>query len=106
MPHVTDSLPAEMTESRSGVFVSIHKNGRLRGCIGTISATTGSIAEEIIQNAVSACSRDPRFSPVRTEELSDLKISVDVLTRAEPVSSVDELDAARYGADKYCVTNQ
>lgn len=97
LPHVTDSLPAEMTESRSGVFVSIHKNGRLRGCIGTISATTGSIAEEIIQNAVSACSRDPRFSPVRTEELSDLKISVDVLTRAEPVSSVDELDAARYG---------
>ena len=82
---------------RAGVFVTIHKKGSLRGCIGTISAVRDSVAEEIVSNAISACSRDPRFSPVRPEELADLTVGVDVLSEAEPVSSPAELDAARYG---------
>ena len=94
---VPEGLPDEMTARRAGTFVSLHKNGQLRGCIGTIAATTGSIAEEIIQNAISACSRDPRFSPVRAHELGSLEISVDVLGEPEPIESAEELDVKRYG---------
>ncbi|MBR3297300.1 MAG: AmmeMemoRadiSam system protein A [Firmicutes bacterium] len=94
---VPEGLPEEMLYQRAGTFVSIHKNGQLRGCIGTIAATQGSIAEEIIQNAVSASSRDPRFSPIKPGELSSLEISVDVLGDAEDIDSPDQLDVKRYG---------
>lgn len=92
-----DNLPGEMTGKRAGVFVSLKKYGQLRGCIGTISPVTGSIAEEILRNAVSAGVEDPRFPPVREDELTDLVYSVDVLAEPEPVSSLDELDVKRYG---------
>ena len=94
---VPDGLPEEMLARRAGTFVSIHKNGKLRGCIGTIAATRENIAEEIIANGVSACSRDPRFSPVTEDELGSLEITVDVLAELEPVDSPDELDVKRYG---------
>ena len=94
---VPDWAPAEMTERRAGVFVSIHKDGRLRGCIGTILPVYGSVAEEIIHNAVNASTRDPRFDPVRPDELDKLEINVDVLTSPERIESKDELDVKRYG---------
>ena len=94
---VPEDLPGELMDRRAGAFVSIHENGRLRGCIGTISAAEDSLAEEIIRNAVSACSRDPRFSPITPDELKYLEISVDVLGEAEPVDSPDRLDVKRYG---------
>ena len=92
-----DGVPHELSTRRAGVFVSLHEHGELRGCIGTISATTVSIAEEILQNGISACSRDPRFPPVRPDELDYLEYSVDVLGDAEPIASPDELDPKRYG---------
>lgn len=88
---------SELLHRRAGVFVSIHKNGQLRGCIGTISATCSCIAQEIAQNAVSASTRDPRFPAIRPSELDQLEISVDVLGDAERISSPDELDVRRYG---------
>lgn len=94
---VPDYLPAEMTNQKKGVFVTIKKHGQLRGCIGTISPVTNSIAEEIIQNAVSSGTRDPRFNPVKEFELKDLVYSVDVLEEPEPITSIDELDVKRYG---------
>ena len=90
-------LPAEMLSAKAGVFVSLHKDGRLRGCIGTIEPSRCCVAEEIIENAISASSRDPRFSPVREDELDSLEISVDVLAPPEKISSKDELDVKRYG---------
>jgi AmmeMemoRadiSam system protein A len=81
----------------AGAFVSIHRHGELRGCIGTIQPTCDSVAEEVIQNAVSAATRDPRFPPIRRDELADLEINVDVLGEPEPISSPDELDPKRYG---------
>ncbi|NLJ97552.1 MAG: AmmeMemoRadiSam system protein A [Clostridiales bacterium] len=92
-----DNLPKEMTERRAGVFVSLKKYGQLRGCIGTISPVRESIAHEILRNGVSAAMEDPRFPPVREEELVDLVYSVDVLSEAEPITSMDELDVNRYG---------
>lgn len=94
---VPSGLPSELTEARAGVFVSLHAHGDLRGCIGTIEATTGSVAEEIIRNGVAAASEDPRFSPVREDELAALSYSVDVLFSPEPIESEGELDVARYG---------
>ena len=94
---VPADLPAEMLDARAGVFVSLHREGRLRGCIGTIEPARRCIAEEIIENAISASSRDPRFSPVREDELDALEISVDVLAPPEKIKSADELDVKRYG---------
>ena len=94
---VPEGLPPEMTERKAGVFVSIHKDGRLRGCIGTSLPVYGSVADEIIHNAVSASTRDPRFDPIRPEELERLEINVDVLTAPERIESKDELDVKRYG---------
>ncbi len=90
-------LPADMTENRAGTFVSLHKNGNLRGCIGTFMPTTNSIAQEILQNAISACSRDPRFSPVEVSELDDIEISVDILAEPERIFDIKDLDAKKYG---------
>jgi AmmeMemoRadiSam system protein A/AmmeMemoRadiSam system protein B len=90
-------LPQEMTTRKAGVFVSLKKHGSLRGCIGTISPVTDSIAEEILRNAVSSGLEDPRFPPVAQEELPELIISVDVLGEPEPISSTAELDVVRYG---------
>lgn len=91
-------LPPGNWPDRAGVFVSLHKkDGSLRGCIGTISPTQRTLAEEIVRNAVSAATQDPRFYPVEPDELDDLEISVDVLGKPEPVSDVSELDPKRYG---------
>jgi len=92
-----EELTPEMKE-RAGVFVSIHKLGQLRGCIGTFEPTQKNVAGEIITNAISSATRDPRFSPIAPGELDDLDYSVDVLTKPEPVASKDQLDPKKYGA--------
>lgn len=89
--------PEELLHQKAGAFVSIHENGELRGCIGTISAVRKNLAEEIIQNAISACSRDPRFSAIQKEELPFLEISVDVLGKAEPLINLKHQDVKKYG---------
>ncbi len=92
-----DDIPDEMRKRKAGVFVSIHKEGRLRGCIGTISSVYSCIGQEIIENAVAASTRDPRFNPIKSDELPSLEINVDVLSDAEDITSRDELDVKRYG---------
>jgi len=84
-------------KEKAGVFVSIHKLGELRGCIGTIEPQRPNVAEEIIMNAISSATRDPRFLPITPEELKDLDYSVDVLTKPQPVKSKDQLDPKKYG---------
>jgi AmmeMemoRadiSam system protein A len=93
---VPSPIPEGM-DRPSGVFVSLHKNGQLRGCIGTIEPTQPNIASEIIHNAVSAALRDPRFLPVQLGELLNLEISVDVLSKPETISSTEELNPQKYG---------
>ena len=91
-----EKLTGDM-KGKAGVFVSIHKHHDLRGCIGTFESVESNIAEEIISNAISSATRDPRFHPVRPDELDELDFSVDVLTTPEPVDSVEQLDPRRYG---------
>ena len=92
----------EMLSTAAGAFVSLHKEDQLRGCIGTISACCSCIAEEIIQNAVSACSRDYRFHKVAVSELPLLEYSVDILGEAEDIAGPDQLDVKRYGVIVSC----
>jgi len=92
--------PEELTpemKQRAGVFVSIHKLGGLRGCIGTFEPIKQNVAEETIANAISSATRDPRFSAIAPDELENLSYSVDVLTAPEPVESQDQLDPRKYG---------
>ncbi len=90
-------LPRELTEVRAGAFVSLKMDGKLRGCIGTILPTQSNLAAEILHNAISAGTRDPRFSPVTAAELPRLVYDVDVLTPPEPIDSPAQLDVQRYG---------
>ncbi len=94
---IPDDTPDELLSTRAGAFVTLYKNGQLRGCIGTISPVRPSLAEEIIRNAISASTEDPRFPSVKPDELSELDISVDVLGEAEEIDSIDDLDPERYG---------
>jgi AmmeMemoRadiSam system protein A len=97
--------PQDMTpdmKEKAGTFVSIHKNGALRGCIGTFEPQEENVAREIIDNAMGSATRDPRFDPIEPEELGELDYSVDVLTRPEKVEDVSELDSKKYGVIVEC----
>ena len=95
-------MPPEMFEKKAGAFVSIHKHGELRGCIGTIAPTTDCIAKEIVSNAISASTRDPRFDPITEDELKWLEINVDILGEAEDIEDKSQLDVKRYGVIVSC----
>lgn len=83
---------------RAGAFVTLRRlDGELRGCIGTIEPMRSNVAEEIIHNAISAATRDPRFPGVLRRELPDLKYGVDVLSVPERVSGLEDLDSQVYG---------
>ena len=90
-------LSDELLHTQAGVFVSLKKEGRLRGCIGTIAPTQDCIAEEIMENAISAAMYDSRFRPVTESELDHIEYSVDVLTPAEEIPDESHLDVKRYG---------
>ncbi len=94
---VAVGLPEELYHTRAGAFVSLKEDGKLRGCIGTIQPVRDCLAEEIIHNAISACSQDPRFPAVEPWEVERLTISVDVLGDTERISSPAQLDVKRYG---------
>jgi len=101
IPQPPQKLTPEM-KKKAGTFVSIHKRGKLRGCIGTFEPTQKNVAQEIIANAVSSATRDPRFSPITPDELPYLDYNVDVLTTPEPVEDRDQLDTKRYGVIVEC----
>ncbi len=88
---------AGLTGRRAGAFVSIHESGMLRGCIGTIGPVYATLADEIIENAISASTRDPRFDAIEAGELDKLEISVDVLGEIEDIDSEEQLDVRKYG---------
>ncbi len=88
-------IPALCTGKRAA-FVTLKKNGELRGCIGTIVADRP-LYKTIIECSYSAAFRDPRFSPLENAELSAIRIEISVLTDAEQVKSLDEIQTGRDG---------
>ena len=91
-----DPLP-ESLKKNAGVFVSIKKQGSLRGCIGTIAPKYKNLAEEVIQNALLAASQDPRFDSIQQRELPSLTFSVDVLTPLEKIKNLEGHDIKQLG---------
>lgn len=91
------NLPNKLTDNRAGVFVSLHLDNRLRGCIGTVAPTKKTVAEEIIENAISAGMRDYRFNPVEEHELDFIEYSVDILLPPQQIDSKEQLDITKYG---------
>ncbi|MDQ3908009.1 MAG: AmmeMemoRadiSam system protein A, partial [Acidobacteriota bacterium] len=97
LPRAEDAEVSPLLRQPAACFVSIKtEDGELRGCIGTIEPQRDSLAEELIANAVSAATRDPRFPPVSADELSHLRYSVDVLSEPEP-ADFEDLDPKTYG---------
>jgi AmmeMemoRadiSam system protein A len=95
------NLTDEMKE-QAGVFVSIKKHGNLRGCIGTFEPTQDNIAEEIMHNAISSATQDPRFPGIRESELDELEYSVDILTPPKPVADKSKLNVKKHGVIVQC----
>ena len=87
----------EILRRQSGVFVTLRKSGELRGCMGTLEPACVNMALEIIENAISAAFRDPRFCPVKTEEVADLSISIDVVKPPERIVCIADLNPSCYG---------
>jgi len=100
---VPDNLPGVFYSDKKGVFVTIYtKLGqdmkkKLRGCVGTFLPTKENIAQEIIDNAISAAVHDCRFGPVQSSELEKLQYEVSLLSLPEQVSSIENLDPQKYG---------
>jgi AmmeMemoRadiSam system protein A len=90
--------PSGVLAERAGAFVTIRgPEGCLRGCIGTIQPVCDNLAGEIIQNAINAATRDPRFPGIVRDELRGLVYGVDVLSQPEPARGVEDLDPMRFG---------
>jgi AmmeMemoRadiSam system protein A len=89
-------LSPEM-EEKAGVFVCLKIDGELRGCIGTFMPCFGTVAEEVVHNAISAATQDPRFLPVSRDDLPSLHYSVDILSPPEKIRDIKDLDPKKYG---------
>ena len=83
-------------EEKRGAFVSLKKRGKLRGCIGFIEPRK-SLAKTVEEMAAAAAFQDPRFPPLRKEELQDLKVEVSVRTPLHRVSDVGEIEIGTHG---------
>lgn len=96
-------MPKPIVEPRGAlarsapVFVTLYEDDQLRGCIGELEARYDNLVAETMDRAVAAAFEDPRFPPLRPEELDRCRIEVSVLGPLEPVRSLDELDPHRYG---------
>jgi len=93
-PH--QAIPEGLASRLGGAFVTIHHRGELRGCIGHIEADQR-LVHVIAQCAVSACSSDPRFSPVSADELPDLDIELSLLGPLEPIGGPADIEIGRHG---------
>ena len=83
-----ETLKEDCFQEHFGTFVTLKINGQLRGCIGNITAS-GPVKEGVRRNAISAAFRDPRFSPLKAEELEHVDIEVSILTEPEPLKYRD-----------------
>ena len=96
---VPEYVPKDFLEKRAGVFICFKVGGKLRGCIGTFMPTRMNLAQEIIQNTISAATQDPRFLPIKAIEMEELKVTVDVLSEPKRIEDeeINQLDAKNFG---------
>lgn len=92
-----DDFPSKFLKKKAGVFITIEKNGELRGCVGTYLPSKNNIAEEIISNAAGAANEDYRFSPIQKKEIPYLSYTVYILSKLKKVFSTKSLNPKKYG---------
>lgn len=100
--HVPDPPDEAYYRQKAACFVSIKKQGQLRGCIGTLEPAETSLGMEIVRNSQSAAFADPRFPAVTLDEIPELSVSVDVLSEPEPVKTFEGQDCKEYGVIVSC----
>jgi len=89
-------IDSPVLKENRGAFVSLHKKGQLRGCIGYIEGR-GPLHKTIEEMAEAAAFRDPRFTPVVERELADLDIEISVLTPLRKINDVNEIEVGKHG---------
>lgn len=89
-------IPPDL-ERPSAVFVTLRKRGELRGCVGSIRPTEPTAAHEFVRYAIASAVRDPRFDPVRLDEVNELTVKLQLLGPAESVTDIATLDPRTYG---------
>jgi AmmeMemoRadiSam system protein A len=92
-------LPMATTDTlneKRGAFVSLHKHGQLRGCIGYVHGVKP-LAEAINDMAIAAAFQDPRFPTLKEDELSDLDIEISVLTPMNQISDIKQIELGKHG---------
>jgi AmmeMemoRadiSam system protein B/AmmeMemoRadiSam system protein A len=94
VPDLSPEAPA--LRAPKGAFVTLKKNGVLRGCVGFVQATAP-LYQTVTQAAVYAASEDPRFPPVRSAELEDLEIEISVLTPLREISDPRAVEVGKHG---------
>ena len=90
LPVDCKAVPVPLTETRA-TFTTLHAEGKLRGCCGTLEATQP-LAKDVAYSAFQAAFRDPRFDPVAGDELDAISLEVSVLSPMEPIAVADEAD--------------
>ncbi len=91
----TKTLPASLLE-HCGAFVSYHKNGQLRGCIGRFSATEA-LYKVVKELAISSAIHDTRFEPIDENELDEIDIEISVLTPMRKINNINEIELGKHG---------
>jgi|Deesub1362A_J573_1020465.scaffolds.fasta_scaffold00087_22 hypothetical protein len=94
VPQIEVENPKLMTDG--AVFVTINKNGHLRGCIGHIYPVMP-LYESVLRNAIAACSKDPRFPPMKEYELKDMEIEISILSYLVPLKDVKDIEIGKHG---------
>lgn len=87
---------SEKLSSKLGTFVTLHKLGELRGCIGYVEGIRP-LQDAVIEMAQSAAFNDPRFAPVSSDEVDDLELEISVLSPIKEVKDVDEIEIGKHG---------
>lgn len=86
----------EALKTLCGAFVTLHKNGQLRGCVGRF-VTSEPLYKVVQQMAIAAAFQDTRFEPVELPEMTDIDVEISVLTTLKPIKSIDEFELGKQG---------
>jgi AmmeMemoRadiSam system protein A len=95
-------IKSDILKENRGAFVSLHRHGNLRGCIGHIHPTKP-LYKTIQDMAIAAAFQDPRFEPVSTDEIDELDIEISVLTPMKKIENIQEIEIGKHGL--YIVKN-
>lgn len=96
LPELKPENYSDVLKKNCGAFVTLHKDGKLRGCIGRFYAEEP-LYKVVQEVAISSAVKDTRFTPVTTDEVDELEIEISVLTPMKKIESTDEIELGKHG---------